>query len=266
MTDVRVLDPTDARAVPLEDESVAAVVTSPPYNLDVAYDGVPDRMPWPEYEKFALDVGREVARLLVPSGRAWVNVMRSEPERKTGGTHKNGQWGHKGGHAVRRVDLARIWETALAEAGLEYRDTVVWVQDSHDGACSWGSFRVPSAPNLRGDYEVVLSFYKPPWLRRPPKDMEGWRDAEPGWETICRNVWRFAPAPRNGHPAPFPPELPARCVRLSTWPGEVVYDPFGGYGATPYAAAKLGRRAVVSDLSSAYTEHLRKRFGQATLL
>lgn len=249
----------DARRLLLASESVAAVVTSPPYNLDMGYDGVSDLMPWDEYRALARESCAEMARVLVLGGRAWVNVMRTEPETLTDGTHHNGQWGAKGGHLVPRVDLTRLWGDALEAAGLHYRETIVWIQDSHDGACSWGSWRLPSAPNLRGDHEVVLLFHKGPWLRKAPIGLERWRDDLPGWETLCRNVWTIPPATRNGHPAPFPVELASRCIRLSTWPGETVLDPFMGSAATLEAALRVGRDATGVDLSAAYVEAAQAR-------
>jgi DNA modification methylase len=246
----------NARALDLPSESVDAVVTSPPYNLGIEYDGVSDRLPWEEYRALARDSCAEMARVLVPGGRAWVNIMRTEPEEPTLGTHRNGQWGAKGGLLVPRVNLAGLWAEALEAAGLNYRDTVAWIQDSHDGACSWGSWRLPSAPNLRGDHEVILLFHKGPWKRETPEGMESWRDDLPGWETICRNVWRIPPAQRTGHPAPFPVELPSRCIRLSTWPGQTVLDPFMGYGTALQAAWNLGRHAIGVDLSKSYVAHV----------
>ena len=84
------------------------------------------------------------------------------------------------------------------------------------------------------------------WERTPPAGLEGWRDGLGGWPGLCSTVWNLAPAARvpGGHPAPFPVELARRCIRLSTWPGEVVLDPFAGTGTTLLAARQLGRRAI----------------------
>jgi site-specific DNA-methyltransferase (adenine-specific) len=247
----------DALRLPLADESVACVVTSPPYNVGMDYGDVTDLMSWAEYVELAMGACREMARVLVPGGRAWVNVMRTAPEELTNGTHSNGEPGKKGGHAIGRVNLAGLWGAALEGAGLAYRDTVVWVQDSHDGACSWGSWEMPSAPNLRGDHEVILLFHKGPWLRTPPYGAEKWRDKLGNWETLCRNVWTLQSNPHDSHhPAPFPAELPRRCIRLSTWPGEVVLDPFAGTGTTLRVAEQLERVPIGIELSRAYCERI----------
>ena len=225
----------DARDLPLDDASVACVVTSPPYNMDIEYgDHYVDRLDWNEYGRLAVEASREIERVLVPGGRAWVNVPPAAP----------------GGRYGSRVNVAAGWADALEGAGLNYRDTVVWIQDSHDAACAWGSWRRPTAPNLRGSYELILSFYKGDWKRVDPTE-EGYTDEGEDWPDLVRNVWTMQPARRrDGAPAPFPEELPARCIRLSTFPGETVLDPFAGSGTTLRAAESLGRVGLGFDLGA----------------
>jgi DNA modification methylase len=252
----------DARRLPVRTSSVACVVTSPPYNLSVPYEGCGDRMPWPAYWELIHRSCREMARVLVPGGRVWLNVMRAEPDR-TGQSIR----GRKAkGHEVARVDLARMWAEGLEGAGLAYRETIVWAQDAWDGACSWGSWRMPSAPNLRGEYEVVLVYHKGLWRRCPPLGLEDWRDDLPGWEECCRNVWCISPARSMEHPAVFPDELVRRCIRLSTWPGEIVLDPFAGAGTVVRVARELGRHGVGVELSEVYAGLARHATAQGVLL
>jgi site-specific DNA-methyltransferase (adenine-specific) len=83
-----------------------------------------------------------------------------------------------------------------------------------------------------------------------------------GWPALCSTVWNLRPADRHGHPAPFPLELARRCTRLSTWPGEVVLDPFAGTGTTLLAARQLGRRAIGIERSKRYCELAVARLAQ----
>lgn len=262
------MDPTmivrqgDATALPLDAESVDCVVTSPPYNVGIQYQGVNDILPWEEYGALAFKAAREMYRVLKPGGRVWVNVMPTAPEELTGGTHKGEMPGKKGGHLIPRANLQAIWNLALDEAGLSYRDTVVWIQDAWDGACSWGSKWSPNAPNLRGSYESILLFHKGPWMRGRVEQNDIPRES---WSEYTRNVWKMPTTQANGHPATFPAELPRRCILLSTWKGDTVLDPFCGSGTTVKVAKDLGRGAIGFDLSRAYVEMARNRIAQEVL-
>lgn len=83
---------------------------------------------------------------------------------------------------------------------------------------------------------------------------------------ITKSIWSFATAPRNGsHPAPYPAELVRRCLWLSTWPGDVVLDPFCGSGTTCRVAEQMGRRSVGFDLSEVYCREIVAKGSQAPL-
>jgi site-specific DNA-methyltransferase (adenine-specific) len=243
----------DMRAVDLEDVA-AVVVTSPPYNVGLGYDGHDDALDWPAYRSLTRDACTVMARALVRAGRAWVNTAVSVPE-DTGV-----------GGAKRRVLLGHLWTSALETAGLDLVDQVAWTSQRGAGT-AWGSWQSPAAPNLRGDYEVVTVACREGWERRTPAGHEGWRDTVGGWPALCSTVWTLAPAPREqgGHPAPFPLELARRCIRLSTWPGEVVLDPFAGTGTTLLAARQLGRRAIGIERSEAYCAQAVDRLAQGAL-
>jgi DNA modification methylase len=248
--DVR--DPALALAL---DGLAAAVVTSPPYNVGVDYHGADDTLPWPEYWSLADSAAGLVYRALVPGGRAWVNTAVSVPAPSIIGTTS--------GSGKARVMLAHRWATALEAAGLGLVDQVAWCSARGAGT-AWGSWSSPAAPNLRGDYEAITVACRGGWERAAPSGFEDWRDAVGGWPGLCSTVWNLAPASRtpSGHPAPFPIELARRCIRLSTWPGEVVLDPFAGTGTTLLAARQLGRRAIGIEVSEAYCLSIVDRLAQ----
>lgn len=242
----------DLRDVTL-DEVAACVVTSPPYNVGLNYDGHHDWTPWDQYRALADDTARLIARALVPGGRAWVNTAVSVPATPDGGEGKQ------------RVLLGHLWAAALAADRLELVDQVAW-SSMRGGGTAWGSWQSPAAPNLRGDYEVITVACREGWDRPAPAGCEGWRDTIGGWPELCSTVWQICPAHRDGtHPAPFPPELAARCIRLSTWPGETVLDPFAGSGSTLVAARDLGRRAIGVERSERYCELAVRRLSQGAL-
>jgi site-specific DNA-methyltransferase (adenine-specific) len=160
--------------------------------------------------------------------------------------------------------LAQRWATTLAAAGVEPVDQIAWCSVRGAGT-AWGSWESPGAPNLRGDWESVLVAAKGGWERVAPAGWEDWRDTVGGWAGLCSTVWQLAPASREGHPAPFPVELARRCVRLATWPGEVVLDPFAGSGTTLVAARQLGRRAIGIEPSERYCQLAVARLAQGSL-
>jgi DNA modification methylase len=248
----------DLRGIDLARGSVTAVVTSPPYNVGLTYDTTDDAQAWPEYWALAADAARLAARVLIDGGRAWVNTAVSVPE--TGNTGP-----HTGSTGKARVMLAHRWATSLEAAGLDLVDQVAWCSPRGAGT-AWGSWESPAAPNLRGDWESVLVAVSGGWERRAPGDLEDWRDGVGGWAALCSTVWNLRPEHRGGgHPAPFPVELARRAIRLSTWPGEVVLDPFAGSGTTLVAARQLGRRAVGIEPSERYCELAVQRLAQGAL-
>jgi site-specific DNA-methyltransferase (adenine-specific) len=253
----------DMRRVGL-DGGAACVVTSPPYNVGTAYDGYSDSLGWAEYRDLVAEAASSIARALVPSGRAWVNTAVSVPERSGSQDRK------------RRVLLGHLWAQALDAAGLELVDQVAW-QSVRAGGTAWGSWQSPAAPNLRGDYEVLTVACRGCWERQPPAGAEDWRDTVGHWPALCSTVWPIqtvggrmppgsnTPGDRVTHPAPMPIEVARRCIRLSTWPNETVFDPFAGTGTTLVAARDLGRRAIGIEVSERYCELAVQRLAQGAL-
>ncbi len=245
-------DVTDAAELA---SGVAAVVTSPPYNVGLTYDDDPtgDTLAWHDYRHLAVTTADAIAAALIGGGRTWVNTAVSVPE------HPRTTTGPK-----RRVLLGHLWASALEHAGLALVDQVSW-QSVRGPGTAWGSWESPTSPNLRGDHELITVACKGSWERRPPAGFEAWRDQFGGWPALCSTVWKVHTERRDGHPAPFPVELARRCIRLSTWPGETVLDPFAGTGTTLLAARLLGRRAIGIERSERYCALAVERLAQGAL-
>jgi hypothetical protein len=105
----------------------AALVTSPPYNVGLAYDSCPDRLEWPEYWQLARETADVIDAALVPGGRAWLNTAVSVPEDSKASAGKA------------RVMLAHRWASALEAAGLALVDQVAWCSARGAGT-AWGSW------------------------------------------------------------------------------------------------------------------------------
>lgn len=239
---------------------VACVVTSPPYNVGIEYDTHDDRMPWADYQKLAASCAQLLASNLIDGGRCWLNVVPAVPVAPIAAGWHSGRGGNP------RVNLLRLWSNVLEDAGLAPWDCVAWTTPGRErSGTAWGSWQSPAGPNLRGDWEAILLHYRTSWTRPTPEAFTGWKDNEGGWIHLTTNRWKMTPETRNGHPTPYPLALPLRAIRLSTWPGEVVFDPFAGTGTTLAAAKQLGRKAVGVEVSERYCELAARRLDQGVL-
>jgi site-specific DNA-methyltransferase (adenine-specific) len=245
-------DARDMAAV--ADGSVALVVTSPPYFAGKQYEeelhreGVPAS--YLEYLEMLTEVFAECVRTLEPGGRIAVNVanLGRKPYRSLS------------------ADVIRILEHDL---GLLLRGELIWQKaEGASGSCAWGSFRSAANPVLRDISERVIVASKGRFDRaRSVKQ----RAAEglPHESTLLTedfmastlDIWSIPPesARRVGHPAPFPVELPEQLIRLYTFRGDLVLDPFMGSGSALVAAARLDRRYVGYDLDERYVDIARQR-------
>ena len=226
----------DARENPLPDNCVQLVVTSPPYNASKAYD---DDLTLDEYLKLLHDVFAECYRVLSPGGRMVVNVANL---------------GRKP-----YIPLSTYINSMMIELGFLMRGEIIWDKSASAGSsCAWGSFQSASNPCLRDIHEYLLVFSKGDYkLPRSKKERaEGRIDTIEKRDFIeqTKSIWRFATerASRVNHPAPFPVELPHRCIEMYTFAGDVVFDPFNGSGTTCVAAKQSGRVFVGMDLSEEY--------------
>ena len=147
----------------------------------------------------------------------------------------------------------------MMDLGFLMRGEIIWDKSASAGSsCAWGSFQSASNPCLRDIHEYLLVFSKGDYkLPRSKKERaEGRIDTIEKRDFIeqTKSIWRFATerASRVNHPAPFPVELPRRCIEMYTFAGDVVFDPFNGSGTTCVAAKQSGRVFVGMDLSEEY--------------
>ncbi len=228
-------DARDMTNVP--DSSIHLMVTSPPYNVGKEYDA---DLNLNEYLDLLRDVFTETYRVLVTGGRACVNI--ANVGRKPYITYNK-----------------FIIDTML-ERGFWMRGEIIWNKGAGAGvSTAWGSWMSASNPTLRDTHEYILIFSKGKFTR----DGKG-RDStitKDEFLEFTKSVWEFPPesAERVGHPAPFPIELPYRCIQLYTFKGETVLDPFCGVGATCIAAIKSGRHFIGIDINPEYVKKARKR-------
>ena len=233
----------DSRNLEIPDNCVHLVVTSPPYNASKAYD---EDLSLSEYLEMLYNVFAECYRVLVPGGRMVVNVANL---------------GRKP-----YIPLSSHINLMMNQLGFLMRGEIIWDKSASAGSsCAWGSFQSASNPCLRDVHEYLLVFSKGNYklLREKSEREEGRIDTIPRDDFIqhTKSIWSFATerASRVNHPAPFPVELPKRCIEMYSFAGDVVLDPFNGSGTTCVAAKNTGRAYIGVDLSEEYLTIARKR-------
>src|SRR5690606_261850 len=150
----------DARHLPLDDESVDCIVTSPPYNVGMPYEGVDDTRDTGEYTADVRAWTREMFRVLRDNRRVWVNVVPAA----TQDDHERPAGWHSGRTKAPRLPLLTLWANALEKAGFSLIDFVAWTRIGNNST-AWGSYQSPASPNLRGDWEVVILACKGEYAR-----------------------------------------------------------------------------------------------------
>jgi modification methylase len=252
-------DARDLRSIPRE--SVHLVVTSPPYfNIKpYASDGGGRQLGRiDDYETFLdeLDrVWRECARALVPGGRICCVIGDILIPRRADGRH-------------RVLPLPSDIQVRSRANGLDNLTPILWFKignrTNEAGGGSSGYYGKPYQPGaiIKNDHEHILMLRKPGGYRTTPmmqkalsmlqrEEMDAWM--RPVWSDI-----RGASL-RDGHPAPFPVELAERLMRMFSFAGDTVLDPFAGSGSTALAAIRTGRNSISVEIEEEYLNAATRR-------
>jgi site-specific DNA-methyltransferase (adenine-specific) len=239
----RIFPHTSEEMKELPDNSIHLMVTSPPYNVGKEYD---QNLSLSEYQTMLGHVWEEVYRVLVPGGRACINVANL---------------GRKP-----YIPLHAYIIESMQALGYLMRGEIIWNKaSSSSSSTAWGSWKSASNPTLRDVHEYILVFSKASYRRKPPEERENTIEKEQFLE-YTKSVWTFpaVSAKKIGHPAPFPEELPSRLIQLFTYSGEIVLDPFMGSGQTAIAALNNGRSFAGYEINPEYIELAEGRIAQVT--
>lgn len=224
----------------IEEDSVDLIVTSPPYNVDIHYGSFRDDIPYDKYLDFTREWLEKAFRLVKFDGRMCLNIPLDK---------------FKGGHQSVYADIVGI----AKEVGWKYHSTIVWNEQNISRRTAWGSWLSASAPFVIAPVEMIVVMYKKRWKKTSGSGISDiTRDEFIEW---TNGVWTFPGENRKkiGHPAPFPLELPRRCIKLFSFVGDVILDPFLGSGTTLIAAALLNRRGIGIEIDEKYCELAKQR-------
>jgi len=222
----------------LPSECIDLVVTSPPYNVGMEYE---EPLTEDEYTEFLKDVLVGIKRVLKPDGRICWNV----PYQMI---------------SARRQIFSPYYcsMVAIKEAGLKYRDNITWNKIKCANDTAWGSWCSASAPWIRHMSEAIIIAYKEEWKKRKMGTSDITKEE---FLKYTLDIWSIPCAKRSviKHPAPFPEQLAERCIKLFSYVGDTVLDPFLGSGTTMVSAIRLRRKAIGIEVRKDYCELAKRR-------
>lgn len=220
----------------VDDESVNLIVTSPPYNLGVDYDVYDDDLRTEDYTESLKSAIDECYRILCQDGRLAVVVGL--------------------GTGRPMDDVPGIVKDTCESVGFYLRDRFIWNKEESESSSAWGSWRSASNPRQIYTHEEILVFYK----SQPGRDeVRGETIPKNEFMKFIKSVWNVKPESGTEHPAPFPPEIPYRLIKLYSYEGDTVIDPFCGTGTTCLVAERLNRNWIGSDISEEYVNMAKER-------
>ena len=221
-------------------DSVDLIVTSPPYNVDVKYNSHNDNITYEKYLEFSRKWLSRCFEWLKEDGRLCLNIPLDK---------------NKEGQQSVGADLTTI----AKKIGYKYHSTIIWNEGNISRRTAWGSWISASAPYVIAPVELIVVLYKKDWKKNEKKESDITRQEFMDW---TNGLWTFSGQSKKGaggHPAPFPIELPKRCIKLFSFVGDIVLDPFMGSGSTLIAAASNNRKSIGIDVDKEYCLIAKKR-------
>ena len=221
------------------------IITSPPYNLGIEYNSNNDELEYEEYLVFSKKWMQNCYNWSKTQARFLLNIPLDK---------------NKGGHKSVGADLTRIAQ----EVGWKYHSTIIWNEQNISRRTAWGSWLSASAPYVIAPVELILVLFKDEWKKtKGTKISDISKNDFMDW---TNGVWTFNGESKKkiGHPAPFPKELPYRCIKLFSYVKDVVFDPFCGSGTTLIEAYNNNRVGIGVDIDKKYCELSKKRILKET--
>lgn len=238
----------------IEDKSVQLIITSPPYWQLKDY-GTEDQIGFNDsYEEYINNlnlVWKECNRVLADGCRLCINIGDQFARSVYYGRYKV---------IPIRTEIIRFCESL----GMDYMGAIIWqkttTMNTSGGGAIMGSFPYPRNGILKMDYEFILLFKK---LGKPPKPTPEQKASskmtKEEWNQYFSAHWNFNGVKQLGHIAMFPEELPKRLIKMFSFVGETVLDPFAGSGTTSLAAKHLGRNSIGYEINKEFAPVIREK-------
>ena len=221
-------------------------ITSPPYNVGIDYNSSKDEGSYTNYLSFTKQWLTNVLKWTKESGRLCMNIPLDKS---------------KGGQQAMGADLTTIAKSV----GWKYHSTIIWNEQNISRRTAWGSWLSASAPYVIAPVELIVVMYKETWKKKQPGESDITRNEFISW---TNGLWTFngASKAKARHPAPFPEELPRRCIKLFSYIGDTIFDPFLGSGTTVVVAETLNRIGIGIDIDKTYVQIAEERLKKVGLL
>jgi site-specific DNA-methyltransferase (adenine-specific) len=237
---VRIINDDVLATNAIADNSIDLIVTSPPYNVDIPYTSHNDVLSYDDYLEFSDQWLTRCYSFLKDDGRMCLNIPLDK---------------NKGGQQSVGADMTTI----ARKIGYQYHATIIWNEGNISRRTAWGSWMSASAPYVIAPVELIVVLYKQRW-----KKTSGSRKSDITREEFLdwtNGMWTFSGESKKkiGHPAPFPLELPERCMKLFSFVGDTVLDPFLGSGTTALVAQAHHRQAIGVEIDTGYCELAKER-------
>lgn len=251
-------DSRNMKEVP--DNFIDLVVTSPPYWHIKDY-GVNDQIGYGqslhEYLKNLYLVWEDCYRTLKPGTRLCINIGDQFLRSIIYGRYKIAPV-----HSEFIVQCEKI--------GFDYMGSIIWqkktTMNTTGGAAVMGSYPYPPNGLVEIDYEFILIFKKPGKKEFSKEAKENSKLSKEEWKEYFSGHWNFNGERQEGHEAMFSEELPKRLIKMFTFVGDTVLDPFLGSGTTSKSAMNLGRNSIGYEINEDFLERMKEKIGAGNTL
>ncbi|WP_299238706.1 DNA methyltransferase [Sulfurihydrogenibium sp.] len=245
----------------VEDESISLIITSPPYWHIKDY-GVENQIGYGQtlhdYLKDLYRVWLECFRVLKPGRRLCINVGDQFARSVIYGRYKV-------------IPIHSEIISQCEKIGFDYMGSIIWqkktTMNTTGGAVVMGSYPYPPNGLVEIDYEYILIFKKPGGKEKIAKDIkEKSKLTKEEWKEYFSGHWRFGGEKQINHEAMFPEELPKRLIKMFSFVGETVLDPFVGSGTTLKVANFLQRNAIGYEINEKFLDIIKQKISFKDIL
>ena len=238
----------------IPDKSIDLIITSPPYFNAKDYENKKQiglrTKTYDGYIKSMVSIWKECFRILKPNGKLCINTPILPMPKDVINTHYNRDF----------LNINNdIEQTILSETGFYRYGLIIWDKGSTD-QLMMGSYPYPPNFYQLNTIEFINIFVKdgkPEKITDAVKNKSILEKSE--WREYISSIWKISPEKKRDHPAPFPKQIPLRLIKLFSFHGDTVVDPFMGSGTTAVAANQLGRDFIGYEINSKYIKMSQKR-------